>query len=144
MKATGIIRRVDDLGRVVIPKEIRRTLRIREGDPLELYTSNQGEVIFKKYSPIGESESAAKAILETLKTFNIHGAIYDNSGYSVHTTDRNMPNDFEYDDFNPNSYAIRVDGDFWGHLTVNRTLTTEEASLVTALLTMFAKLNANV
>ena len=54
MKATGIVRRIDDLGRVVIPKEIRRTMRIREGDPLEIYTDREGEVIFKKYSPIGE------------------------------------------------------------------------------------------
>ena len=54
MKATGIVRRIDDLGRVVIPKEIRRTMRIREGDPLEIYTDTDGEVIFKKYSPIGE------------------------------------------------------------------------------------------
>lgn len=54
MKATGIVRRIDDLGRVVIPKEIRRTMRIREGDPLEIYTDSNGEVIFKKYSQIGE------------------------------------------------------------------------------------------
>ena len=54
MKATGIVRRIDDLGRVVIPKEIRRTLRIRDGDPLEIFTDKDGEVIFKKYSPIGE------------------------------------------------------------------------------------------
>ena len=54
MKATGIVRRIDDLGRVVIPKEIRRTMRIREGDPLEIFTASDGEVIFKKYSPIGE------------------------------------------------------------------------------------------
>ena len=54
MKATGIVRRIDDLGRVVIPKEIRRTMRIREGDPLEIFTDNDGEVVFKKYSPIGE------------------------------------------------------------------------------------------
>ena len=57
MKATGIVRRIDDLGRVVIPKEIRRTMRIREGDPLEIYTDSDGEVIFKKYSPIGELAS---------------------------------------------------------------------------------------
>ncbi|MGN1320761.1 MAG: stage V sporulation T C-terminal domain-containing protein [Acutalibacteraceae bacterium] len=57
MKATGIVRRIDDLGRVVIPKEIRRTMRIREGDPLEIYTSGGGEVIFKKYSPMGEMSS---------------------------------------------------------------------------------------
>ncbi len=54
MKATGIVRRIDDLGRVVIPKEIRRTLRIKEGDPLEIYTASDGEVIFKKYSPMAE------------------------------------------------------------------------------------------
>ncbi len=60
MKATGIVRRIDDLGRVVIPKEIRRTMRIREGDPLEIFTGASGEVVFKKYSPVGElSESAA-------------------------------------------------------------------------------------
>ena len=61
MKATGIVRRIDDLGRVVIPKEIRRTMRIREGDPLEIYTSSDGEVIFKKYSAISEiSENAVQ------------------------------------------------------------------------------------
>ena len=54
MKATGIVRRIDDLGRVVIPKEIRRTLRIREGDPLDIYIATDGEVIFIKYSPVGE------------------------------------------------------------------------------------------
>ena len=59
MKATGIVRRIDDLGRVVIPKEIRRTMRIREGDPLEIFTNNNGEVIFKKYSPMGEMASFA-------------------------------------------------------------------------------------
>ncbi len=57
MKATGIVRRIDDLGRVVIPKEIRRTLKIREGDPLEIFTASDGEVIFKKYSPMGELSS---------------------------------------------------------------------------------------
>ena len=59
MKATGIVRRIDDLGRVVIPKEIRRTMRIREGDPLEIFTNSEGEVVFKKYSPMGELSSFA-------------------------------------------------------------------------------------
>ena len=54
MKATGIVRRIDDLGRVVIPKEIRRNLRIREGDPLEIFTDREGEVILKKYSPVAD------------------------------------------------------------------------------------------
>ena len=65
MKATGIVRRIDDLGRVVIPKEIRRTMRIREGDPLEIYTDNDGEV-FKKYSPIGELSGFAGIYAEVL------------------------------------------------------------------------------
>ena len=66
MKATGIVRRIDDLGRVVIPKEIRRTMRIREGDPLEIFTDRDGEVIFKKYSPIGELSDFAAQICDSL------------------------------------------------------------------------------
>lgn len=79
MKATGIVRRIDDLGRVVIPKEIRRTMRIREGDPLEIYTDREGEVIFKKYSPIGELSSFAAQYAETL---------YKTCGLSVIISDR--------------------------------------------------------
>ena len=74
MKATGIVRRIDDLGRVVIPKEIRRTMRIREGDPLEIYTEKDGEVIFKKYSPIGELGDFAANYVETLAKASGHGA----------------------------------------------------------------------
>ena len=66
MKATGIVRRIDDLGRVVIPKEIRRTMRIREGSPLEIYTDREGEVIFKKYSPVGEMAPFAYQYVDTL------------------------------------------------------------------------------
>lgn len=78
MKATGIVRRIDDLGRVVIPKEIRRTMRIREGDPLEIYTDNDGEVIFKKYSPIGELSNFAGQYAEVLyKTHGIPVAVCD-------------------------------------------------------------------
>lgn len=66
MKATGIVRRIDDLGRVVIPKEIRRTMKIREGDPLEIYTNAGGEVIFKKYSPVGEMTEFAVQYAESL------------------------------------------------------------------------------
>ena len=78
MKATGIVRRIDDLGRVVIPKEIRRTMRIREGDPLEIYTDREGEVIFKKYSPIGEITSFAGEYAETLyKTCGLEVIICD-------------------------------------------------------------------
>ena len=79
MKATGIVRRIDDLGRVVIPKEIRRTMRIREGDPLEIYTDSDGEVIFKKYSPIGELSPFAAQYAEVLSR---------NSGLPVLISDR--------------------------------------------------------
>lgn len=65
MKATGIVRRIDDLGRVVIPKEIRRQMRIREGDPLEIYTTDEGGVCFKRYDPIGiETFETAKKVLD--------------------------------------------------------------------------------
>ena len=64
MKATGIVRRIDDLGRIVIPKEIRRTLHIRESDPLEIYTDREGQVILKKYSPIGEMATFARQYAE--------------------------------------------------------------------------------
>ena len=74
MKATGIVRRIDDLGRVVIPKEIRKTLRIREGDPLEIFTDKDGEVILKKYSPIGELTEFAVQYAETLAKTSGHVA----------------------------------------------------------------------
>lgn len=81
MKATGIVRRIDDLGRVVIPKEIRRTMRIREGDPLEIYTDKDGEVIFKKYSPIGELSSYAQMFADT---------VYKTSSHPVAISDRDI------------------------------------------------------
>lgn len=79
MKATGIVRRIDDLGRVVIPKEIRRTLRIREGDALEIYTDNTGGVIFRKYSPIGDLSQTADQYAEVL---------FQTSGHPVLICDR--------------------------------------------------------
>ena len=69
MKATGIVRRIDDLGRVVIPKEIRRVLKIREGDPLEIFVENDGEVIFKKYSQIAEIERSGALLCEAVPKF---------------------------------------------------------------------------
>ncbi len=81
MKATGIVRRIDDLGRVVVPKEIRRTLRIREGDPLEIFTDREGEIILKKYSPIGEMNLFAKQYAESLAQV---------TGFTVCITDRDQ------------------------------------------------------
>lgn len=74
MRATGIVRRIDDLGRVVIPKEIRRTLKIREGDPLEIFIQKDGEIIFKKYSPIGEMGNFVREYAESLAQTSGHTA----------------------------------------------------------------------
>ncbi len=79
MKATGIVRRIDDLGRIVIPKEIRRTMRIREGDPLEIFTDREGEVILKKYSPINELGEFATEYSESL---------FESIGFDCIITDR--------------------------------------------------------
>ena len=68
MKATGIVRRMDDLGRVVIPKEIRRTLRIREGDPLEIFTERDGAVVFRKYSPLGELADFTRQLCQAVQS----------------------------------------------------------------------------
>lgn len=83
MKATGIVRRIDDLGRVVIPKEIRRTMRIREGDPLEIFTDNDGEVIFKKYSPIGELAEFAGQYAEVLYKVGGHPVVITDRDHAV-------------------------------------------------------------
>ena len=72
MKATGVVRRIDDLGRIVIPKEIRKVLRIKEGDPIEIFTGREGEVILKKYSPIGELSEFATNYAETLSKTTGH------------------------------------------------------------------------
>jgi len=81
MKATGIVRRIDELGRVVIPKEIRRTMRIREGDPLEIFTDREGELIFKKYSPAKEISDFAEKIAESVS---------ESSGLPVIITDKEV------------------------------------------------------
>jgi AbrB family transcriptional regulator (stage V sporulation protein T) len=75
MKATGIVRRIDELGRVVIPKEIRRTLRIKVADPLEIFVDHDGEIILKKYSPIGELGNFAKQYAESLSQVSGHTAL---------------------------------------------------------------------
>jgi len=75
MKATGIVRRIDDLGRIVIPKEIRRTMRIRESDPIEIFTDHEGEIVLKKYSPIGEMTTFAKQYAESLAQVSGHAAL---------------------------------------------------------------------
>ena len=120
MKATGIVRRIDDLGRVVIPKEIRRTMRIREGDPLEIYTDREGEVIFKKYSPIGEFTEFASVYAETLyKTSELCVVICDRDSIVASAgvpkkefTDRTISEKAEELISNRTRYVYRGEGGF--------------------------------
>lgn len=102
MKATGIVRRIDDLGRVVVPKEIRRTLKIREGDPLEIYTDHEGEIVLKKYSPMGEIRLFAAQYADSLASFVEHTVIITDrdtvvavSGGRKNLLERNITKQFE-------------------------------------------------
>lgn len=94
MKATGIVRRIDDLGRIVVPKEIRRTLRIREGDPLEIFTDREGEIILKKYSPIGELGQFAGEYSESLAQTTGHLVLITDCDHVV-AASGNGKRDFE-------------------------------------------------
>ena len=139
MKATGIVRRIDDLGRIVIPKEIRKMMKVKEGDLLEIYTERDGIVCFKKYSPTADYDNEFKAIVKTLDKYGIKGAIYDNSEERVYASDPGTPIDCPYDVYNSNHYAIRVDGDVWGHFIVNRTVNEEEDRLIKFAINMFIR-----
>lgn len=116
MKATGIIRRMDDLGRVVIPKEIRRTLRLREGDPLELYLDNQGGIVFRKYNVMGDYD--ADLIKEVCQAglCDTSFGIYDRDGEKVLKFGR-APDAYDTEnDPETNIHPISYDGDLMGYL----------------------------
>ena len=131
MKATGIVRRVDDLGRVVIPKEIRRTLRIREGDPLELFTTRDGEVVFKKYVYCDEKEwHKAKEIVKVLT--EIPFALYDNYGELKEMSKGNMPT---YCDSANN--AIFANGDIVGFIYFDGDILEEDVDKIKEVLKKF-------
>lgn len=111
MKATGIVRRIDDLGRVVIPKEIRRTLHIKEGDPLEIYLLEDGGVVFEKYSQMGYNEDAIRTAKRVAAMSGMTIGVYDTDGpVSVPTNfPRFIPDDwFDHgtEPFYENSYYV--------------------------------------
>lgn len=131
MKATGIVRRIDDLGRIVIPKEIRRTLRIKEGDPLELFTTKDGEVVFKKYAYCDEKEwHKAKEIIKVLT--EVPFALYDNYGELKEMSRGNMPT---YCDNVDN--AIFVEGDIVGYIYFDGDILIEEDDKIKKVLKKF-------
>ena len=119
MRATGIIRRIDDLGRVVIPKEIRRTMGIREGDPLEIYTDKDGCVIFKKYVPCNFKE-VAHDIVNALASMRIMAHVFDDMGECQDSTVvRSI--DLEDEALIPFLFEIKdkENGDLWGYVRIN-------------------------
>ena len=115
MKATGIIRRMDDLGRVVIPKEIRRTLRLREGDPLELYVDNQGGIVFRKYNVMGDYDvNLIEEVCQEGLEYTAFG-IYDRDGEQVMDLGP-VPKSVNPEELTPNLHTISWDGDLIGYL----------------------------
>ena len=126
MKATGIVRRIDDLGRVVIPREVRKNMGIREGDPLEIYTGGKGEVIFKKYSPLGEFAEGMKTIINSLTKKGIECAIYDNSNHKL-MGDSGAPEELKFDPSNKCMFPINVNDEYYGYLAVAIMLESERA-----------------
>lgn len=118
MRATGIIRRIDDLGRVVIPKEIRRTMNIREGDPLEIFTDKDGCVIFKKYVPCNLKE-VAHDIVTALSSMRITAHVFDDLGECQDSTTV-RPINLEDEALQPFLFEIkdRDNGDLWGYVRI--------------------------
>lgn len=117
MRATGIIRRIDDLGRVVIPKEIRRTMGIREGDSLEIYTDRDGSIIFKKYSPCNLVD-VSQDIVSALGTLNIKATVYDDCGNPLDPTN---PKGIDVEDelLEPSLFEIKEGNDLWGYVRIH-------------------------
>ena len=132
MIATGIVRRIDDLGRIVIPKEIRRNLRIKEGDPLEIFTTREGEVIFKKYSYADEADwDKAKAIVKALT--DLPFALYDNYGDIQRYTKMGMPNYYD----SREGAIYNHEGDIAGFIYFNADILKEDANRIIKVLKEF-------
>lgn len=148
MKATGIVRRIDDLGRVVIPKEIRRSLRVREGDPLELYIVDGG-VVFKKYFPMGEWATTFEKCSKTLTSLGVPNAWYDRDEIIAGST-RIFPNKapdeiardpFEFD--NATFLPFWVDGDLCGYVAVSPIDAKERIEIIKTVMEVGRKLMEN-
>lgn len=139
MKATGIVRRIDDLGRVVIPREIRRSLRIREGDPLEIFVEQDG-LVFRKYNYLESVyDPFIVALLATLETKGIDCAVYDRDGYRYKQGKKSgMPKEMEIDTLENCGFTLTASGEIIGYLYVERT--EAEQGIIQNALTMFKEL----
>lgn len=136
MRATGIVRRIDDLGRVVIPREIRKTMRIKEGDPLEIFTTNNGEVVFKKYHYADEHDWAkAKAMIKALYP-DLQFGLYDSWGDIQTATLRKFPQSIEFENFDDREIKNN-EGDTIGYIEVDSDILTEDLERVIKVLKEF-------
>ena len=136
MRATGIVRRIDDLGRVVIPKEIRRSMRIKEGDPLEIFTTREGEVVFKKYNYADEHDWAkAKAIVKALHP-DLQFALYDSWGDKQTATNAKFPQSIEFEDFDDREIK-NSECDTIGYIEVDSDILTEDLEKIIKVLKEF-------
>lgn len=133
MRATGIVRRIDDLGRVVIPREIRKTLRIKEGDPLEIFTTKDGEVVFKKYQPFEEMDWVkAKSIVRAMYP-NIQFALYDDIGERQSSTKAGFPKSIEFEDFDDREIK-NSENDVIGYIEIDSEILTEDFNTILRVL----------
>lgn len=136
MKATGIVRRVDDLGRVVIPKDIRKNLKLKEGDPLEIFITKEGEVVFKKYSYADEHNWVkAKAIVKALHP-DLQFALYDSWGDKQTATNVKFPQSIEFEDFDDREIKNN-ECDTIGYIEVDSDILTEDLEKVIEVLKEF-------
>ena len=136
MIATGIVRRIDDLGRVLIPKEIRKNMRIKEGDPLEIFTTREGEIIFKKYNYADEYDWAkAKAIVKALHP-DLQFALYDHWGDKQTATNTRFPQSIEF--VNSDSKEIRNnENDTIGFIEIDSDIPNEDLIKIAKVLREF-------
>ena len=136
MIATGIVRRIDDLGRIVIPRDIRKTLRIKEGDPLEIFTTREGEVVFKKYHYADEHNWAkAKTIVKALHP-NLQFALYDHWGDKQTATNGSFPQSIEFKDFDDREIKNN-ECDTVGYIEVDSDIRTEDLEKIIKVLKEF-------
>ena len=132
MKATGIVRRMDDLGRVVIPKEIRRSMRIKEGDPLEIFTTREGEVVFKKYQPFEEIDWVKAKNLVRAVFPDLHFGLYNDLGEKQTATNVTAPK--YYEDEDGDNAIYNNEHDLIGYIYYDTDICCEDSDKVMRLL----------
>ncbi len=142
MIATGIVRRIDDLGRVVIPKEIRRSMRIKEGDPLEIFTTREGEVVFKKYQPFEEHDWVkAKAIVSAMYP-SLQFGLYNDLGEKETATNVTLPKSIDIDDFYEEEQSIiTTEMDTIGYIVFGSDCLKADCEKIRAVLRQFFSTN---